>query len=68
MKVLKATQQQYEALEGYTNANAVISFQKDRHGNCIIGKQVLADPAFQEIRSELEQLEEIDFEPITEDA
>ena len=47
MEVLKANIQQYEALQGFA------------HGNHIIGKEVLPDDKFLEIREELEQLEVI---------
>ena len=63
MIVLKATQQQFEALNGYKNGNGVLQFTTDANGNWIVGKSVLTDPAFEAIREQLEQLEEIEFEP-----
>ena len=59
MKVLKANTAQYEALNGFTNGNSHISFIQDADGNNIIGKEVLTDDKFLEIREELEQLEVI---------
>ena len=59
MDVLKANTAQYEALNGFTNENSHISFIQDADGNNIIGKEVLTDDKFLEIREELEQLEVI---------
>ena len=63
MIVLKATQQQFEALNGYQNGNSILEFTTDANGNYIVGKSVLTDSAFEAIREQLEQLEEIEFEP-----
>ena len=59
MEVLKANNAQYEALNNFTNENSHISFIQDADGNNIIGKEVLTDDKFLEIREELEQLEVI---------
>jgi hypothetical protein len=59
MEVLKANNAQYEALNGFTNHNHIINFALDADDNHIIGKQVLTDDKFLEIREELEQLEVI---------
>lgn len=61
MKVLKATQAQYKALEGYKNGSRILRFATDANGNYIIGKGVLTHPAYEAKRSELEELEEIDY-------
>lgn len=61
--VLKATKEQYNSLNGYTNGASIIQFQLDGNGNYIIGTQVLFDDAFVEIRDELEMLEEIEYLP-----
>ena len=63
MIVLKATQQQFKALNGYKNGNSVLQFTTDASNNYIVGKSVITDPAFEAIRGQLEQLEEIEFEP-----
>jgi len=63
MEVLKATQAQYEALNGYTNKASQLIFIQDKFNNWIVGKEVLSDPNFTEIHSQLSELEEIDFEP-----
>ena len=61
MKVLKANTAQYEALNGFTNGNSHISFIQDADDNWIIGKEVLKDNLFLEVRNELEQLEVIPY-------
>jgi len=63
MKVLKANTAQYEALNGFTNGNSHISFIQDADDNYIIGKQILTDDKFLEIRNQLEQLEVIPYNP-----
>lgn len=67
MRVLKANTEQYNLFNGYTNANSVLQFVEDNNGNWILGKSVLTDNAFIEIREQLKQLEEIDFNPKVED-
>lgn len=64
MKILKATQAQYEVLDGFRNKDNLLRFNKDKNDNWIVGKSVLLDDAFIEIREQLNELEEIDFEPI----
>jgi len=67
MDVLKANTQQYEALNGFSNGNNYIDFIEDADGNYTIGKEVLTDDIFLEIRDQLEQLEVIPYNPkITE--
>ena len=63
MEVLKANSEQYEALNGFTNGNSHISFIQDANDNWIIGKEVLTDDKFLEIRNQLEQLEVIPYNP-----
>jgi len=63
MEVLKANNAQYEALNNFTNENSHISFIQDADGNNIIGKEVLTDDKFLEIREKLKNLEEITFKP-----
>ena len=67
MEVLKANTAQYEALNGFSNGNNYIDFIEDADGNYTIGKEVLTDDIFLEIRDQLEQLEVIPYNPkITE--
>ena len=61
MEVLKANSEQYKSLNGFTNRNSRIKFVKDADDNYIIGKEVLTDDKFLEIREELEQLEVIPY-------
>ena len=67
MEVLKANTQQYESLQGFANGNHIIDFSSDADDNHIIGKEVLTDDKFLEIRNQLGQLEVIPYNPkITE--
>ena len=63
MDVLKANTQQYEALNGFSNGNNYIDFIEDADGNYTIGKEVLTDDIFLEIRDQLEQLSIINYNP-----
>ena len=63
MEVLKANTQQYEDLQGFANHNHIIDFSLDADDNYIIGKEVLTDDKFLEIRNQLEQLEAINYNP-----
>lgn len=67
MKILKANKEQYETLNGHKNGNSVIQFAKDGLDNWIIGKSVLNNAAFDEIKDQLLELQEIDFVPVLED-
>ena len=66
MKVLKATQEQYEQLNGYQNEVHRLEFIKDANDNWIVGMQVLNCSAFESILDQLNELEEIDYMPIQE--
>jgi len=63
MEVLKANSEQYKSLNGFTNRNSRIKFVKDADDNYIIGKEVLTDDKFLEIRNQLKQLEVIPYNP-----
>jgi hypothetical protein len=64
MRVLKATQSQYEALNGYTYKVNTLQFAKDGNDNWIVGKEVIHNGNFLEIRTQLLELTEIDYVPI----
>lgn len=64
MIVLKATQEQYDALNGYVNGASALIFAKDGNGDWIVGKSVLNDDSFYAIKEQLLQLEEITFTPV----
>ena len=67
MEVLKANSEQYEALKNFSNGNNYIYFIEDADGNNTVGKEVLTDDKFVEIRNQLEELEVITYNPkITE--
>ena len=63
MEVLKANSEQYEALKNFSNGNNYIDFIEDADGNYTIGKEVLTDDIFLEIRDQLEQLSIINYNP-----
>ena len=63
MEVLKANTQQYEVLQGFANVNHIIDFSLDADDNYIIGKEVLTDNKFLEIRNQLEELKVIPYNP-----
>lgn len=68
MEVLKATQQQYEALNGYKNIVSRVEFIKDADGNWITNIENIDNPNFAEIKAELESMERITFKPIIEES
>jgi len=63
MEVLVANTQQYRALQGFANVNHIIDFSLDADDNYIIGKEVLTDNKFLEIRNQLEELKVIPYNP-----
>ena len=65
--VLKATQTQYNTLNGYTFNCSKLEFQKDFNNNWIVGIEVLNEIDFLEIRVKLNKLVKINFEPIIKD-
>ena len=64
MIVLKATQAQYEALDGYRNGDNLLKFAKDGNDNWIVGTAVLNDSAFAAIHDQLNELEQINYVPV----
>lgn len=66
MKVLKATQAQYDKLNGFQKGVHKLEFLKDADGNWVTAVQVKENQALVEIKSDLDDLEEIDYNPIIE--
>ena len=66
MIVLKATQAQFDSLDGYRKGNNLLKFAKDGNNNWIVGTDVLNDPAFAAIHSSLNELERITYVPAPE--
>ncbi len=64
MKVLKATQEQYEELNGLKFGVSQIEFGKDADNNWIVNHNLIDDPAFLIIKESLLELEQIDYNPI----
>ena len=62
--VLKATQEQYDALNGYRNKSHRLIFDKDGNNNWVVCVGVLSSPHFKEIHNQLNELERIEYVPI----
>ena len=63
MELIKATEEQYSNLNGFRNGSHKLEFLKDFDDNLIVGKEVLTDNKFLEIREQLNQLEVITYNP-----
>lgn len=63
MNVLLATQEQFEALNGFTQDVSILEFTKDGLDRWIVGKDVIHNGNFLTIREQLLQLEEVEFVP-----
>jgi hypothetical protein len=64
MKVLQATQQQADKLNGTYLNGSQIEFEKDINGNYVVNTNVLLDDDFIEIRNTLLNLPIIEYKPI----
>ena len=64
MIVLKATQSQFEALDGWRNGGNLLRFVKDGNSNWVVSISVLNDPNFASIHDQLNELERIQYTPI----
>jgi len=60
MMVLRATKEQAKAIESQTKAPHLIKFILDNNNNLIVGKEILSDLKFKNIK-ELKNLEEIEY-------
>jgi hypothetical protein len=67
MIVLRANNEQYKNLNGYRNDCSALEFVKDGNGEWIINLEVLKDPSFSEIHDQLNELEQIEYEPVLEE-
>lgn len=66
MKVLRATQGQYNALNKVKRNNAMLQFKQDGNGQWVVDVHVLDDPAFDNVKPDLNSLQEIDWVPPVE--
>jgi hypothetical protein len=67
MIVLTATQEQYNSLNGFAQGVSVLEFVKDGLDRWIVGKEVIHNGNFLEIRNQLLELEEVEYvKPIIE--
>ena len=67
MIVLKASQTQFDALNGYKNRENLLKFAKDGNDNWIVGTAVLNDIAFNAIHDQLNELDRIEYVPIIDE-
>jgi surface protein len=65
MIVLHPNTEQYNALNGYRYKSSELLFVKDGSDRWIVGTQVLNDPNFAEIHDQLNELERIEYTPIS---
>jgi len=63
MKVLKATPEQKQALEGVYSQGAVLQFVQDINECWVVNTNVINDDRFVSIKEALEALPKIDFQP-----
>jgi len=63
--VLHPNDDQYNALNGYTNKQScsTLMFVSDGSGKWVVGLEVLDDPNFSEIHNQLQELERIEYTP-----
>jgi hypothetical protein len=67
MIVLHPNQDQYNTLNGYKKNASELLFVLDGSDRFIVGIEVLDDPNFSEIHSQLEELERIEYTPVIEE-
>lgn len=63
MIVLKATNKQKKELEGFYKNGSLLEFTEDNNGNFIVNENVINDEDFSEIKSKLQALNKIEFNP-----
>ena len=67
MTVLRASEYQKNNLHGQRRGNHVIEFTRDADGEWVIGKGILDNNHFDDLKSKLVRLKEIEHNPIIED-
>ena len=67
MIALHPNTEQYNNLNNYQNNSSQLIFVKDGSDKWIVGLEVLEDEDFIEIRTELQELERIEYTPIIEE-
>jgi hypothetical protein len=65
MIVLSPNEEQYNLLNNYRNNNSILLFSKDGANKWVVGLTVLNDPNFAEIHDQLNELERIEYTPIS---
>jgi len=64
MIVLKATTEQYNNINNYSNGSYVLQFIKDASDNWVVSENLLNEPVFEAIHDQLNELERIEYVPI----
>lgn len=64
MIVLKATTEQYNNINNYSNGSYVLQFIKDANDNWVVSENLLNEPVFEAIHDQLNELERIEYVPI----
>lgn len=64
MIVLKATTEQYNNINGYSNGSHVLQFIKDANDNWIVSESLLNESVFEAIHDQLNELERVEYVPI----
>jgi hypothetical protein len=65
MIVLHPNTEQYNTLNGYHHNSSELLFVKDGSDRWIVGLEVLTDESFIAIQSQLNELERIEYTPIS---
>lgn len=65
MIVLHSNTEQYDTLNGYYHNSSELLFVKDGSDRWIVGLEVLTDESFIAIQSQLNELERIEYTPIS---
>ena len=64
MMVLKATTEQYNNINNYSNGSYVLQFIKDANDNWVVSENLLNEPVFGALHDQLNELERIEYEPV----
>ena len=64
MMVLKATTEQYNNINNYSNGSYVLQFIKDANDNWVVSENLLNESVFEAVHDQLNELERIEYEPV----
>lgn len=63
MILLIANDKEFNTLNNYKKGEHLLTFVEDTYGRKVVNKNVINNPAFSEIKDELEKLQEIEYYP-----